>query len=121
MVSQELLEILRCPVCVHNEPEGGDLEKRGNWLICGDCGRKYPIRDDIPVMLIDEGDRFRDTPAGELPETPPAELVHPAGEAPAESAGQEDWLPLVLIAAAGLLFGLVVVRALVKRCCRKRD
>ena len=34
MVSQELLDILRCPVCVHNEPEGGDLEKRGNWLIC---------------------------------------------------------------------------------------
>jgi len=28
--------------------------ERESWLVCQDCGRKYPIVDDIPVMLIDE-------------------------------------------------------------------
>jgi uncharacterized protein YbaR (Trm112 family) len=53
MVSQELLEILRCPNCVR-ETDGLLDYYRESWLICQDCGRKYPIVDDIPVMLIDE-------------------------------------------------------------------
>jgi uncharacterized protein YbaR (Trm112 family) len=53
MVSQELLEILRCPNCVR-EKDGLLEYYKESWLICQDCGRKYPIRDDIPVMLIDE-------------------------------------------------------------------
>ncbi len=67
MVSQDLLEILRCPVCVQ---EGkGELELvKGQWLVCRDCGRKYPIRDDIPVMLIEEGDKWKDTPVDDLPD-----------------------------------------------------
>ena len=107
MVSQELLEILRCPVCVHNEPEGGVLLYQGNWLICEDCDRKYPVRDEIPVMLIDEGDRFRETPRDELPDLPPPQAPHsapvPAGGA-AESPG--DLGPAILLGAAGLLLGL---------------
>lgn len=71
MVSEELLEILRCPACVRET--GGELEYyRESWLICQDCGRKYPIRDDIPVMLIDEGDKWQDIPKEELP-VPPTE------------------------------------------------
>lgn len=70
MVSEELLEILRCPACVRET--GGELEYYEEaWLICQDCGRKYPIRDDIPVMLIDEGDKWQDTPKEELPVPPP--------------------------------------------------
>ncbi|HEX6302918.1 MAG TPA: Trm112 family protein [Anaerolineales bacterium] len=70
MVSEELLEILRCPACVRET--GGELEYyKESWLICQDCGRKYPIRDDIPVMLIDEGDKWQDTPKEELPVPPP--------------------------------------------------
>ena len=66
MVSQELLEILRCPNCVRDKP--GLLEYyRETWLICQDCGRKYPIRDDIPVMLIDEGDKWISVAKEELP------------------------------------------------------
>jgi len=66
MVSQELLEILRCPNCVRDKP--GLLEYyREAWLICQDCGRKYPIRDDIPVMLIDEGDKWISVAKEELP------------------------------------------------------
>ncbi len=66
MIPQDLLDILRCPVCVQ---EGkGELELvKDAWLVCHDCGRKYPIRDEIPVMLIEEGDKWRDTPVEELP------------------------------------------------------
>jgi uncharacterized protein YbaR (Trm112 family) len=67
MVSQDLLDILRCPACVRNGPEAGllDLVKE-TWLVCRDCQRKYPIRDDIPVMLIEEGDKYINTPVDEL-------------------------------------------------------
>jgi hypothetical protein len=43
------------------------------WLVCQepDCDRKYPIRDDIPVMLIEEGDRWTDTEVEDLPVPPP--------------------------------------------------
>lgn len=71
MVSQELLDILRCPSCVREK--GGLLQlTRGAWLVCQDCGRKYPIVDDIPVMLIDEGDKWVNTAVESLPVPPPA-------------------------------------------------
>lgn len=74
MVNQELLEILRCPACVSGPtrregPDPGRLELvNGVWLVCQEeeCGRKYPIRDDIPIMLIEEGDKYRETPVEEL-------------------------------------------------------
>ncbi|PWH15939.1 MAG: hypothetical protein DDG60_04955 [Anaerolineae bacterium] len=71
MVSQELLEILRCPACVR-ERDGLLTLMRESWLICQDCGRKYPIVDDIPVMLIDEGDKWAATTPEALPVPPPA-------------------------------------------------
>jgi uncharacterized protein len=49
-VSQELLEILACPACKAKV----ELKPDGNALKCIECKRVYPIRDDIPVMLIDE-------------------------------------------------------------------
>jgi uncharacterized protein len=69
MVSQELLEILRCPACVR-EREGMLEYYRESWLICQDCSRKYPIRDDIPVMLIDEGDKWIEVEKEKLPVPP---------------------------------------------------
>jgi len=54
-LSKELFEILACPKCK------GDIkliEKLMNYkedgLICENCRLLYPIRDGIPVMLIDE-------------------------------------------------------------------
>lgn len=70
MVSQELLDILRCPVCVR-EKEGLLDFVGGAWLVCRVCARKYPIRDDIPVMLIDEGDKWVETRVEDLPIPPP--------------------------------------------------
>jgi len=74
MVSQELLDILRCPACVSGPtrregPDPGRLELVNEvWLVCQEegCGRKYPIRDDIPIMLIEEGDKHRGTPVEAL-------------------------------------------------------
>lgn len=71
MVNPELLEILRCPACVR-EKNGLLTLARDTWLICQDCGRKYPIVDEIPVMLIDEGDKWLATTAEALPVPPPA-------------------------------------------------
>jgi uncharacterized protein len=49
-IKQELLDILACPKCK------GDiyLNGSGDGLICDHCRLMYEIRDDIPIMLIDE-------------------------------------------------------------------
>ncbi len=49
-ICQELLEILVCPAC--KTPV--ELSPDQSTLKCVSCHRVYPIRDDIPVMLIDE-------------------------------------------------------------------
>ena len=49
-VNAELLEILVCPLCKASVTPVDDDE----GLKCGQCHRVYPIRDDIPVMLVDE-------------------------------------------------------------------
>lgn len=49
-VSQDLLDMLVCPVC--KTPV--TLVEDQSGLKCSTCQRIYPIRDDIPVMLIDE-------------------------------------------------------------------
>ncbi|MFO7859649.1 MAG: Trm112 family protein [Desulfosalsimonas sp.] len=49
-ISQELLEILVCPQC-----KGAIyLNNSGDALICDNCRLEFEIRDDIPVMLIEE-------------------------------------------------------------------
>jgi len=70
MVSQDLLDILRCPVCVHDKEGLLDLV-HDTWLVCRDCGRKYPISEDIPVMLIEEGDKWIEVDVADLPVPPP--------------------------------------------------
>jgi uncharacterized protein YbaR (Trm112 family) len=50
MIDPELLEILACPLCKTPVRQDGD------HLICSTCQRRYPIRDGIPVMLIDEAE-----------------------------------------------------------------
>ena len=49
-ISKDLLEILVCPLC--KAPVEMKLDESG--LKCVQCKRVYPIRDDIPVMLVDE-------------------------------------------------------------------
>lgn len=57
-IKKELLEILACPACrgkiVYNEDR--------DTLDCSECRRIYPIRDDIPVMLVEEATLPADSP-----------------------------------------------------------
>lgn len=55
MLSEELLAILACPACKTKV-----TQVAGKWLVCQnqDCRRKYPIKDGIPIMLVEEGDKW---------------------------------------------------------------
>jgi uncharacterized protein len=49
-LDERLLEILVCPAC-HASVEH---KERRHVLVCTGCGLSYPVRDGIPVMLVDE-------------------------------------------------------------------
>ena len=49
-IEKELLEILACPKCKGEVR----LNEKKDGLVCSKCRLVYPIKDDIPVMLIDE-------------------------------------------------------------------
>jgi uncharacterized protein YbaR (Trm112 family) len=53
MIDKELLEILACPQC------RAKVKLEAETIICTNpqCGLRYPIRDGIPVMLIDEAEK----------------------------------------------------------------
>ncbi|HEY8497628.1 MAG TPA: Trm112 family protein [Limnochordales bacterium] len=70
MTFEELLSILVCPAC-----RSRVQLQRQTWLVCENpqCRRKYPIRDGIPIMLVEEGDRYADVPV---------EALEPLGPAP---------------------------------------
>jgi len=51
-IDKELLDILACPKCKGNVR----LTENRDGLICDACKLKYPIKDDIPVMLTDEAE-----------------------------------------------------------------
>lgn len=53
-VSSELMSILACPKC--KDPVEIDNER--GTILCQQCRLVYPIRDDIPIMLIDEAESF---------------------------------------------------------------
>ena len=50
MISQDLLDILVCPM------GKAELKLEGNYLVCTRCGPKFRIEDDIPIMLIEEAE-----------------------------------------------------------------
>lgn len=75
-VNPLVLEILRCPVAVRENKEARDPGRLrlvgGYWLVSDESGMKYPIRNGIPIMLIEEGQKWRTTAEAELPIPPPA-------------------------------------------------
>ncbi|MBV9182516.1 MAG: Trm112 family protein [Acidobacteria bacterium] len=50
MIAKEFLDMLVCPVCRTALAEGAD----GASLKCSQCRRVYPVRDEIPILLVDE-------------------------------------------------------------------
>jgi len=55
MIDPKLLEILACPVCKTA------VKLEGDRLVCVACGRRYPVRDGIPVMLVEEAELPKNT------------------------------------------------------------
>jgi len=51
MIDTALLTILACPACQ------GDVKFENNRIVCLKCSRKYPVKDGIPVMLVDEAEK----------------------------------------------------------------
>ena len=50
MISQDLLDIIVCPACRKDLVQS----EKGDRLKCAGCHRVYPVRDDIPILLVDE-------------------------------------------------------------------
>lgn len=50
MIDKQLLAILACPLCKT------DVRLDNDRIVCTKCQRRYPIKDDIPIMLIDEAE-----------------------------------------------------------------
>ncbi len=126
-IAPELLEILRCPYCVSSETRlpGDDpgrltLVRDGQWLYSPESGYKYPIKEGIPVMLIEEGQKWKDTPLEELPD--PGPLVDPAqfsqSDTPGRAISEHHGPDLQLYALAGLMFAIMLVLAI--RLLRKK-
>jgi uncharacterized protein len=49
-VDAELLAILACPV------DHAPVRQEDAWIVCTGCGRRYPVRDGIPVMLAEQAE-----------------------------------------------------------------
>ncbi len=55
MVDKELLNILACPLCKK------DVALEKGKIVCTGCGLRYPIKDGIPIMLIEEAESNGET------------------------------------------------------------
>jgi len=55
MIDEKLLEVLACPDCK------APVELRDDKIVCTSCGKRYSIRDGIPIMLIDEAEEAQET------------------------------------------------------------
>ncbi len=63
MIDEKLLEVLACPDCK------APVELRDDKIVCTGCGKRYPIRDGIPIMLIEEAEE----PQESASDSPPAD------------------------------------------------
>jgi uncharacterized protein YbaR (Trm112 family) len=52
MLDKKILDFIVCPQCK------GDLKLEEEFLICQNCKLKYPIKDDIPILLIEEAQKI---------------------------------------------------------------
>lgn len=78
-VDKQLLEILACPAQDHGSLEKGTRADPGaDVLTCTECGRQYPVRDGIPVLLLDESHQPGD--AAPPAEGPPETSHEPRGD-----------------------------------------
>ena len=62
-IDDDLLAILACPACRSPLRVSGNVDGAAPELLCTGCLRAYPVRDGIPVLLVDEA-REPEPPAG---------------------------------------------------------
>lgn len=62
-IRKELLEVLACPACLGKI----SFTEGENKLICKNCSRVYPIKDDIPIMLVEEATTHQETSSNQIP------------------------------------------------------
>lgn len=125
-VSPDLLEILRDPQAIQEgavhgtDPGRLELAHGGYWLVSNDTGYKYPVRDGIPVMLVEEGARWKDTPVEALPVPPPAQEPAPITRTAEASMAQATSGPdyRILLAAGAFLLFLLIIAGLGRRQSR---
>ena len=58
MIDKDMLDILACPACK------SDVMLEGDKIVCVKCRRRYPIKNDIPIMLIDQAALPADNKSG---------------------------------------------------------
>jgi len=58
MIDKDLLNLLICPAC------RGAVELSEEKIVCTQCGRKYPIKDGVPIMLVSEAEESSDNLMG---------------------------------------------------------
>jgi len=118
-VSPDLLEILRDPQAIQEgaahgtDPGRLQLVHGGYWLVSSDTGYKYPIRDGIPVMLVEEGAKWKDTSVSDLPVPPPASEPAPVASRavdsdPAAESSEPDYRILIAVGAIFLFLLLII-------------
>lgn len=83
MAYEDLIKRLRCPA------DRGELEHYDRVvLVCKQCGRAYPIRDAIPIMLID--DQVQAEGSAALESVRKAKPEQPEADQPGPDAENED-------------------------------
>lgn len=130
-ISPDLLAILRDPKAIQEGDKYGADPGRltlvhDAWLVSSDTGYKYPIRDGIPVMLIEEGARWKDTPVEKLPVPPPPAPAEPAtmsgGEVESRAAATAvDQTQGIVAAVAGVAVLLLVFFFIWRLFAGRRD
>jgi len=50
LIDKDLLDILACPAC------RAEVRLEADRIVCTSCGKRYPVRDGIPIMLIEEAE-----------------------------------------------------------------
>ena len=116
-ISPELLEILRDPYAIQQNPgndsDPGQLELVHNsWLVSSETGYKYPIRDGIPVMLIEEGRKWKETAVSDLPVPPPAPTPPVIGAPPEPSSSSNNMLIPIVAAVVSMVLFLMIWKRL---------
>ena len=54
MIASEFLKLLSCPACKAGAPLS--LDEKSGKLACSACGRRYPVRDGVPILLAQEAE-----------------------------------------------------------------